>query len=222
MSGLIESASAILSQSEKRLEIIAQNVANAATPGYKRLVAFSALVPAANGGDSVDTVVTPAVDRRPGKAVVTGVPFDFALTGPGLFALRGDQGTHLTRQGRFSRDRDGRLIDVVGNALQLVSGNDLIVSSSEFEVHSDGTVIEHGAVLGRIAVYGAQGEEGAGDLIAAPNLQQGAYEGSNVSSADELVAMMEALRRAESAQRVMITYDELMGRAITTFGEAGR
>jgi flagellar basal-body rod protein FlgF len=50
-------------------------------------------------------------------------------------------------------------------------------------------------------------------------VQQGAYEASNVTTGDEMVLMMEALRRAEAGQRVMNVYDDLLGRAVTSFGE---
>jgi flagellar basal-body rod protein FlgG len=47
-------------------------------------------------------------------------------------------------------------------------------------------------------------------------------EASNVSLGDEMVGMMQALRQAESGARLVQVYDDLMGRAITSFGQSGR
>ena len=224
MLDLVDAASAILTQSEQRVEIVAQNIANATTPGYKRHIAFAQLVATNDGSNGVQTVISPVVDNSAGKLVVTNDPFDIALGGPGVFALRDAAGgTRFSRQGRFTRDGEGHLVDALGGVLQLAKGSDLVVSSPDFEVRPDGEVIEKGEGRGKLAVFANSSEPGAqaSELIATTRIQQGAFESSNVSTGDEMVLMMEALRRAESAQRVMITYDELMGRVITTFGVNG-
>jgi flagellar basal body rod protein FlgG len=53
----------------------------------------------------------------------------------------------------------------------------------------------------------------------APALAQGALEASNVSAGAEMITMMAALREAQAGQRLMGVYDDLLGRAITTFGQ---
>lgn len=217
MSGLVEAATAILSQSERRVEIAAQNLANVATPGYKRLVAFSRVLE--EGG--LATGFGSTVDGSAGKVVVTGNPYDIAIEREGALVLRGPDGLSTSRAGRFVRDGEGRLLDPLGRALQLADGSDLVVASGDFEIRPDGTVVERGAVKGKLAVV----ETGnAGAALAPENIlvRQGAYESSNVSNGDEMVKMMEAMRRAEAGQRVMITYDDLLGRAISSFGESGR
>ena len=55
--------------------------------------------------------------------------------------------------------------------------------------------------------------------VVAPQIRQGEIEASNVSTGDEMIAVMEAVRRAESAQRMVNVYDDLMGRALTAFGQ---
>jgi flagellar basal-body rod protein FlgF len=54
--------------------------------------------------------------------------------------------------------------------------------------------------------------------VAAPELRQGMIEASNVALADEMVSMMEALRTAESGAKLVQTYDDLMGKAVSAFG----
>ncbi len=218
---LVASATAILAQSERRVEIVGQNIANATTPGYKRRIPFVQMLTQTDG--SVASQVSAVIDNRPGKLVVTNNPFDLALTGPGLFALRDPDGMRFSRQGRFSRNAEGQLIDALGGVLQLANGGDVVASSADFEVRMDGTIVQRGEARGRIAVYREAAGQAAGpaEPADAPGVRQGAFEASNVTTGDEMVTMMEAMRRAESAQRVMITYDELMARAITTFGGGG-
>jgi flagellar basal-body rod protein FlgF len=227
MSELTETAMAAISQAQRRVEVAAQNLGNAATPGYKRLVAFSSLVTDSNNAHASRPEIKTVVDQRPGKLIETGNPADLALDGAGFFALRRDDQVIYIRNGQFSIDNDGRLVDQNGFALQLANGHDLMVRSAEFEVMPGGRVRENGEILGTIAVFASDeptGPDSIGklDLVTNPEIKQGMTEASNVSTGDEMVAMIEALRRAEAGQRVMTIYDDLMGRVITSFAENGR
>jgi flagellar basal-body rod protein FlgF len=232
MGDLVDISIAVLSQAERRVEIAAQNLSNATTPAYKRRVAFSALVQSPDNPNLALPRVSAAIDFRSGKLVETGNPFDIALAGPGYFAVRYDDRMSYTRQGRFSADPKGRIVDGRGGVLQFANGSDAVVESDAFEIATDGTVTEAGQFRGKIGVYGTEDEStlepadgGFSDsratlsLLGDAAVQQGAYEASNVTTGDEMVLMMEALRRAEAGQRVMNIYDDLMGRAVTSFGE---
>lgn len=235
MSSVVDLAISVLDQAERRVEIAAQNLANATTPAYKRKVAFSAAVSLPDRPDISLPQVAAVTDFRTGKLSTTGNPTDIAIAGRGYFAVRRDDAVIYTRQGRFTLDRDGRLTTSNGFALQLLDGGDLVVKSSDFRVDPDGSVFAGKELLGRIAVYRASDEarlepvnggfrNAASELAPADDaiVRQGAFEASNVSTGDEMVSMIEALRRAESGQRVMNVYDDLMGRVITTFGESVR
>lgn len=235
MGDLVDIGVSVLSQAERRIEIAAQNLSNATTPAYKRRVAFSDLVNSADSQATVMPRVTAAIDFRNGKLVETGNPYDLALVGPGYFAVRFDDRISYTRQGQFSADAGGRLVDGRGGVLQFANGNDAVVESDKFSVAADGAVTEVGLLRGKVGVFGADDQaklevSDVGFSVGSASLtlledaavQQGAYEASNVTTGDEMVLMMEALRRAEAGQRVMNVYDDLMGRAITTFGEAVR
>jgi flagellar basal-body rod protein FlgG len=232
---LVQAASAILAHAERRAEIIGQNIANASAPAYKRRVAFVSLVNPADARRDVETRSATAVDFRQGKLVETGNSYDLAIGGRGFFALREEAGVRFTRDGRFTRREDGRLVDPSGGVLQLASGEDVVVGDAGFDVQPDGRILAAGTEAGRIAVFDAPdpaklaevagGFSDAGgvlELTEQAGVTQGAYEASNVSVADEMVAMMESLRMAEAGQRVMLTYDDLMGRVISSFGESVR
>lgn len=231
MSGLVETATYILSRAEKRVEASAHNMANVSSPGYKRRVEFSEVMAGqlrAAGPDS-----SSATDFTAGKPVNTGSKFDLSIAGDGFFAVRGPEQLLYTRQGQFRRDPEGRLVTSQGYALQAKGGGDLVLKGSEFEVAADGMVTEAGEPVARVAIVDfenratmVRGESGlfaaaeadAAD-VAAPSVRQGVLEASNVSTGDEMVAIMEALRRAEAGQRVINVYDDLMGRALSAFGQ---
>lgn len=234
MGELTELALATISQAQNRVEVAGQNLANAATPAFKRRVAFVELLRNGPIGGANVPQIAFTQDNRAGKFVETGNVSDLALSGSGYFALGKDSQTIYSRDGQLSVDSDGRLINSQGYALQLDNGRDLVVATDKFEIGIDGTVMDKGIRLGRIAVFAPltavtselpleAGISGA-QFIPVEKMQivQGAYEASNVVSGDEMVAMVEALRRAESGQRVMNVYDDLMGRVITAFGEGAR
>jgi flagellar basal-body rod protein FlgF len=235
MGNLVDIGVSVLLQAERRVEIAAQNLSNATTPAYKRRVAFSALIQSSDSQSAILPRVAAAIDFRNGKLVETGSPYDLALAGPGYFAVRNDDRISYTRQGQFSADANGRLVDVRGGVLQFANGSDAIIENDKFVVNADGSVTEAGLLRGKIGVFSAddqaalevaEGGFSAGranlTLIDDSTVQQGAYEASNVTTGDEMVLMMEALRRAEAGQRVINVYDDLMGRAITNFGESVR
>ena len=234
MSGLIDLAAAILSQSGRRVELAAQNVSNVATPGYKKHVGFSEFLKTGELAGERVPAESSFVDFATGKQIETGNPLDLALGGSGFFVVRGEDSLLYTRHGQFQRDPDGRLVTGEGLALQARGGGDLVLRDGPFEVGPDGIVVQDGTPVGGIAVesfelpsaltdrgggYFEAGSEASAEPAAA-TVRQGALEASNVSTGEEMVAMMASLRRAEAAQRLVNTYDELMGRALSAFGQA--
>jgi flagellar basal-body rod protein FlgF len=223
-------AATILSRAERRAEIAAQNITNASTPGYRRQIGFEEALASAPRDAAADPPA--ATDFRAGQLAQTGAPGDLAIAGEGFFAVRGETEIFYTRQGQFRRDGEGRLVTADGLALQAEGGGDLLVGNGTFQVSADGIVTRDGAAVARIALYDF-GDRSAlverrGSLFAAqteplpvqaPAIRQGMLEGSNVSTGDEMVAMMEAVRRAETGQRLVNTYDDLIGRALNLFGQ---
>src|SRR6185503_5490015 len=98
------------------------------------------------------------------------------------------------------------------------------------QVLADGTVMDGERPIAKIGIYrpvaGADVRPLGGSLfaipgelvedVAAPELRQGMIESSNVSLADEMVSMLDAMRQAETGARLVQTYDDLMGKAIST------
>jgi flagellar basal-body rod protein FlgG len=162
----------------------------------------------------------------------TGNPFDLALSGPGFFVVRAGDAILYTRDGQFHRDSEGRLVSAEGMVLQSDSG-DVSVQADNPEILADGTVLDNGNPVARIkvedfadlhqlqpALGGAfHAAAGQGQDVAVPQIRQGMLEQANVNTADEMLSVMAALRSAQSGQKLVQVYDDLMGRAITAFGQ---
>ena len=222
--------------SSQRIDSAAINVANVSTPGFKRQ-----LRPSDRSSDRADTRFDAAltrlrVDLGAGKLTETGRPLDLAINGDGFFQLRAGDTLVYSRQGGFARDAEGRVVTPQGYALQQAGGGDLVLDTAAVSVAADGTVLDGDRPLGRIAVFQAGGADDvtavdgsifeigadAATALDAPSLRQGALEASNVSLGNEMVGMMSALRGAETGARLVQVYDDLMGKAISTFGQVGR
>jgi flagellar basal-body rod protein FlgG len=234
MPDLIAIASAIMSDATRTVETSAQNVANITTPGYRRRTEFSQLMQAPAAGGEMTFNRQTVIDFTSGKIVETGNPYDMALTGDGFFVVRTPADKLLlTRDGQFSRDAEGRLVDPRGGVLQ-ADGRDMVLTGRKVEIQKDGVVLEDGAPTAQIDLMKFVDRSAAtpvdGGAFSAPAeameattaalVQQGAVETSNVSTAAEMVSIMGALRRAETGQRLAMVYDDLMGRAISSFGQS--
>ncbi len=236
MSGLIDSASAILSTAERRLEASSQNVANASTTGFKRQVSFTAALDGTDGERRGPAPLATLADFTQGRLSETGRPLDLAIYGPGLFQLRDGDQLVYSRGGSFTRNADGLLGDAAGRVLQQAGGGDLELKGEAPAILEDGTVLEDGLPTARLALYEAGklsaltalgGSTFAADPVAldeaaASQVRQGFLENSNVVMSDEMIAMMAAVRQAESGGRLVQFYDELIGQAITTFSRSGK
>jgi flagellar basal-body rod protein FlgG len=229
MGAFVDSASLILAQSERRVEMAGQNLANLLTPGFKRRTSFASLV----SSTSPSAPMASAIDFSAGKPMQTKSPYDLAIAGDGFFTVRTGDGVLYTRQGQFRRQADGRIVTAQGYALQTEDGGDLVVQGDDFQVLDDGSVLEAGQPVGRLAIADFTDRQAASQVdggmfsapesamtkVAAPVVRQGALEASNVSAGQEMVTIMEALRQAETGQRLAGVWDDLMGRALNVFGQ---
>lgn len=235
MAGLVESAIAIMSGSERKLSVIANNVTNISTAGFKRQLSFTGASGLGDGGLAASSLQLRS-DFTQGRLSETGNPLDLAISGTGFFRLRDGNSMVYSRHGQFRLDADGTLVNAQGHVLQQADGGDLVLDDADVQVLADGTVLAAGRPVARIALYapseGTVAEASGGTRFAIAEdsveetseseLRQGMVEASNVSLGDEMVGMMAAIRQAESGARLVQVYDELLGRALTTFGQSGR
>jgi flagellar basal-body rod protein FlgG len=220
-----------------RLNVVSQNLANASTSGYKKEVV--ATRPFAEhlaiGAHAVPVslpLLASVTDPGQGRLLQTANPLDLAIDGPGFFEVAGPDGPLYTRQGTFRLDADGRLVTGAGLEVQGASGA-IVLGDGSPRIDRLGRIYDGERLAGQIKVVrfadaatlapaggglfraSAPGEA-AGDAL---QLRQGFVEGSNVQTLSEMVRLVELVRRFEAAQRVMQSYDGMLGGAIRSLGE---
>ncbi|MBL6454111.1 flagellar hook-basal body complex protein [Belnapia sp. T6] len=201
-----------LSSQLRATQVMANNIANADTPGFRaeRPVFASHMVRAGSRGE-----LAYAVDRAtwrsmaPGPLATTGNPLDLALRGDGFFAIETPRGERYTRAGRFTLDATGRLTDSDGNTVLSADGTSLTFAPGDtrIEVLGDGSVRSENGPVGQLRIVGFADPqrlrpEGARlfaatdppQPLARPQVVQGAVEGSNVSPIAEITGLTEEVR----------------------------
>jgi flagellar basal-body rod protein FlgF len=222
--GLYIAASGMLSEMARQ-DLISNDLANAATPGYKsdRTAQHSfdqiLLASSATGKEigRLGTGVSIAVqqtnlEQAPIKP--TDEPLDFAIQGDGFFAVNTAQGVRYTRNGRFAADAQGRLADQVGNTVVGRNGGPL-------QVGADGTVPPD-----QLATFTVPDARKAGDGVYTGTAQgagtgtvrSGALEGSGVDAARTMVDMIASMRAFEAGQKVITTIDSTLEKAANQVG----
>jgi flagellar basal-body rod protein FlgF len=213
---------------QRELDVTANNIANAQTPGFKaERMLFSDWLSHEPNGARIAYVQDRATyrDARDGTLTHTGNPLDLAIGGDGWFTVNTPRGPRLTRAGRFTPTIDGTLTDDAGNPLLDVNGQKLQIASSDTQltVSTDGTLSSENGPIGRIGVVtpadtrllkGEGNELLRSDApttpVASPHVVQGALEESNAQPIQETVRMMTLLRNFQFVtQLVQGEYDRL-------------
>ena len=224
-----------------RQDRIANDLANAATPGYKRTVAtqhaFGEILlesrrTGATVGESGLGVIAAGsrVDLTQGALRMTEEPLDVALDGDGFFSVATPNGLRYTRDGQFRVDAAGKLVSSIGDAVLGTNGSPIVVGGgAKPSIADDGTVIAGGKVVGKLAVSSLSNPEKVdggfftGGATAAQNtaVRQGFLEGANITAAETMVDMIESLRAFEADQRVLHAIDESLQKGIQAGGASG-
>lgn len=240
---------------ETNVEVIANNVANVNTTAFKRRQAefqdllyqnISGVVGVqTNVGGNIAPVGTAvglgvktagiAMNTEQGALTQTDASLNVAILGEGYFTVTDSNGTeYYTRNGNFSRDADGQIVNSQGYIVS--PGITIPDDASEININSDGEVIAiidgqtDGSNLGRIDLtvfpnangLRAEGNslftetEASGTPIASSpgeigygSLEQGFLEASNVDAVFEITNLITAQRAYELNSRVISTADEI-------------
>ena len=167
--GMYLSATGVLTNAYRQ-DVIANNIANSETVGFKRDLRRSASVPPrpSSGGlgfgsdpllsniDSGMFLSPTKIDMTPGEAEPTGNEMDVAIQGDGYFAVQKDGQTHLTRNGQFQRSRDGHLVlstDISQNVLDSRQNAIQFDSTLPITIGRDGTITQNGKTVANLGVF---------------------------------------------------------------------
>jgi flagellar basal-body rod protein FlgF len=224
------------------LDLLANNVANASTGGYKADREFYSLYVAPEADETEASSTMPLIERpwtdlSQGAVHTTGNPLDVALSGPGFFSVAGPSGPLYTRNGSFLTAADGKLVTSEGYAVRGTGGSPLVVQPAlAVEISADGTVRQDGNAIGRLAVMdftgaGGLAKEGrnyfrAADPVSVPSpagavVEQGKLEDSNTGAAESAVRLVSVMRQFEMLQKAVTLGAEMNRQAIEEVAKVG-
>ncbi|HID10820.1 MAG TPA: flagellar basal-body rod protein FlgF [Candidatus Latescibacteria bacterium] len=227
--GIYTSASGMLAR-ELAQEVLANNIANVKTTGFKRdKVYFQG---ALDGISSAEGVLKVATDYREGPLIRTDNPLDLAIQGRGFFAVETPWGIRYTRDGHFSVNEEGVLVTTDGHPVLGEEGSiELDLSGGPPSVGEDGTVRVGDVVVGQLRIEDFEDldslrKEGNGLFRAYAEgrpaegfrVRQGFLEGANVSPVEEMVRMLANYRAYEAGQRAIVAQDEALRKAVNEVG----
>ena len=217
----ISAASGMRSRMEA-LDMLANNLANTDTGGYKTDREFYNVYVSAEAGGAEDgsASVQPVIERpwtdfSQGVLRATGSSTDLALSGKGFFAVDGPAGTLFTRNGKFTVSPDGTLATTEGYKVRTVSGTPLALQpSGAIQVSPEGNVSQNGQDLGQLEIADFSDasslvKQGASYFrtalasrpAAGARIEQGKLESSNVGAAESAVRLVSVMRQFEMLQK---------------------
>jgi flagellar basal-body rod protein FlgF len=219
----------------QELQIRASNLANAETPGFQALhmQAVAALV-AQPEDATAPTIAYAGVrgtwrDTEPGPIQSTGNPLDLALGSSGYFTVMTQAGPRLTRDGHFTLDASGTVVDQQRDPLLDRNGQNLTLSPQDGtpSIAADGTISGRQGIIGRIGVVAPANPQAVtaegGTLLDTssptapliePHLIQGAVEGSTTSAIAETVGMIDDTREFQLIASMLKAESDRRGQAI--------
>jgi flagellar basal-body rod protein FlgF len=225
---------------QQRLEVIANNMANMETVGFKRDVpvfqarfaqAIQNLSDYPRSGTQNDVgggvkIIDVETDFKSTSVRQTDIPTDLAVNGEGYFQVRGDDGNvYLTRAGNFTIDGNGRMLTQDGMPVLSNDGTEIIIDNTRrWELYPGGNIVQDG----EWTMIGLAKPQSNGDLVKMGNnmfrplaavtpvpeaerdIRQGYLEQSGVNPTREMMAMIETSRAYEANTRMIQHQDNMI------------
>ncbi|MFW5873447.1 MAG: flagellar basal-body rod protein FlgF [Bacillota bacterium] len=245
--GLYSSATGMLAN-EVKMDSVSNNLANVDTTAFKRDRIIKETFPemllhkmekgrrpvevgSLNNGVAIDEKFT---DFTQGGLRETSSQYDLAIEGDGFFAVDTPDGVKYTRDGNFTVDQDGLIVNNSGYPLLGENGVLQTVPGEDISVDSDGVVYVNDLEVDTVQVvdfedytelnkvqenlYETDQEVQATDDY---RLAQGYLEGSNIQIVNEMVSMIEATRHYETNQKAIQAADTTLEKAVNQVGKLG-
>ncbi|TKW65318.1 MAG: flagellar hook-basal body complex protein [Paracoccus denitrificans] len=211
----------------REMRVIANNIANAETTGFRREgVIFSEYLASTGNrreGLSMANARGRLLDLDQAGMSMTGGTYDLAIDGPGFFAVQTPDGIRITRAGAFLTSPEGELMNADGHRL-LDEGQapvQIPAGAASVVIGPDGTVSADGEQIARVGLFAAPDPgtmlRSGGTMFATDgglepaldaSVQQGFLEGSNVDSIAEISRMIEVQRAYEMGQNLLDREDK--------------
>lgn len=218
---------------QRQMEVIANNIANANTTGYKQQrMLFTEFLERPGIHEQVSFVQDRAVVRNltAGSLTQTNNPLDMALTGPGYFTVDTASGRRYTRAGHFKLNDKRQIVDGGGLPVLDERGQPLTIpeNTREIRVASNGTISTEQGDVGKLNIVTFRNEQlmtevGSGLYVtdeqpqpapAETKVTQDVLEQSNVNSITEMTSMIEVARQYQQNQKILENEHERVRTAI--------
>lgn len=224
--GLYDAGNNLYAQT-KSLELVANNLANISTTGYKREVPFSEYITRLS-----NQPMDQFTDFTEGTLTETKSPLDLAVTGNAFFVVETSRGRELTRNGKFKISDDGYLVNgegdkVLGTGGEINLSEALTNKNSQIKISKEGEVSIGDRKIGSLLIEKINGQA---DLQRSPDqnflapenesradagnfeVHQGYLEDSNVNPILEMQAMISINKNFEATQKIIKSLDDTMSR----------
>lgn len=218
----------------REMGVIANNIANGSTAGFRREgVVFSEYVAAMDRDPSLSMAHASGrhVDLSQATLSQTGGTFDFAIQGEGFFLVETPQGERLTRAGSFTPSAEGELVTPDGFRLLDAGGAPIFVPpDAKVALARDGTLSADGEPVAQVGLWrpsdplalrhqsGTLFDGGELEPVEDGQVLQGMLEDSNVQPVSEIARMIEVQRAYELGQKFLDAEDERVRGVIQTLG----
>jgi flagellar basal-body rod protein FlgF len=218
----------------REMQVIANNIANTATTGFRQegLIFAEYIVKTDLGSISMGTAQIHNTSTLQGTLTQTGGQFDVGIQGDGFFLIQTPRGERLTRAGAFIPNANGELVTPDGYPVLDPGGAPIFVppDATDLAISQDGTLSSQGRPLGQIGVVqptdfngmirenGTMFESTDGfEPVDLPIVMQGFLESSNVDAVGQIARMIEVQRAYEMGQSFLDTENQRIVNAIKTF-----
>jgi flagellar basal-body rod protein FlgF len=217
------------------LRVVANNIANAATTGYRQEgMVFSEYVKRTGDGASLSMAQgnVRSLSTQQGPLSQTGGRLDMAIEGDGFFLIETPAGERLTRAGNFTLSAVGDLVTPDGFRVLDAGGAPVFVPPdvTDSGISPDGTLSDGDRPLAQIGLVRPAPEadllredgvmfraEGGFEPAPEARILQGFLEGSNVDPIGQIARMIEVQRAYEMGQSFLDAENERMMNALDTF-----
>jgi flagellar basal-body rod protein FlgF len=249
MDPLLVSAASGMKARMESLEILANNVANSGTAGFKSdrefynlYVSQDALEGSADGARP-DPSTLPVIERHwtdfgQGPLLPTGNALDLAISGKGFFAVDGANGPVYTRNGNFRLSASGQVITQDGQQVRIVrpDGKPAVLDpAAPIEVDKGGEIHQNGQVAGRLAIVEFDDSsklaklgstyfklDGVNPKLAAlAEVHQRSLESANVPAGEAAVKLVSVMRQFEMMQRAITLGNDMNRLSIDEVAKVG-
>ncbi|KGM89972.1 flagellar basal-body rod protein FlgF [Roseovarius mucosus DSM 17069] len=219
----------------RELQVVANNIANAATTGYRQDgLIFSEFVKQTEGGPSLSMARgnVRMTSMLQGPLAPTGGMLDLAIEGEGFFLIETPSGERLTRAGNFTLSAQGDLVTPDGFRVLDVGGAPVFIppDATNIGLSPDGTLSDNGRPLAQIGLvrpvdgFAMVREDGVmfradGEIepVEEGRIHQGFLEGANVDPIGQVARMIEVQRAYEMGQSFLDSEHERVTSALESF-----